>query len=388
MIKVAYVLTPVEFGGSEKVNLLFLKNFDKSRFHILPILFVRPWEGPPHFLQKLTKHGISFRIIPVALKPRQEGRDLFRVLRSIKYLHRFLLEEPVDVVHTHGYFADLTGFFASRLVTVPQISSCHGFIETNGKLHFYNLLNKMCLHFSRRIIVVSEALKNDLTHFGIPAQRIAVIQNAVEDPLPEKTREQCRAAKRAVLEVSNDVFLIGYVGRLSPEKGLLGFLEACAMMRKESSIPFKVVLIGSGSELSKLMAFCESSKLNDVVIFLGFQPDVQTWLPALDLFVLPSLTEGTPMALLEAMSAEVAIVASNVGGIPDIIASKRNGVLVPRGEAQQLARAMLSVMGNTEFRRTLSKQACQLVKDSFGLSAWCRRIEAEYTKSLSSNPAS
>jgi len=104
MRKIAYILTPVEYGGSEKVNLVFLKNVNRERYDVHPIILIRPWENDNTFVKALNDMGYASRVIPVAKRPVSEGRDYFRVLRCLSILHGILSKEKFDIVHTHGYF--------------------------------------------------------------------------------------------------------------------------------------------------------------------------------------------------------------------------------------------------------------------------------------------
>ena len=113
-------------------------------------------------------------------------------------------------------------------------------------------------------------------------------------------------------------------------------------------------------------------------MFAGFQPDILEWLPAVDILVLPSLTEGTPMAVLEAMSIGVPIVASAVGGLPDFIETGVNGLLVNPGDVSALAGSMVTLKSDTALRERIAAEALKTIKDRFGIHDWCRKIEGQY----------
>ena len=179
-IKIAYLLTPVEFGGSEKVSLTFLRNVDRTRFDIYPTVLIRPWEKDTVFVRQLEDAYPLYKL-PVAIRPGSVGRDHLRVIRCVKSLHRYLSKRSVHILHTHGYFADIIGIPVSKLLGLSHISTCHGFISNDTKLAMYNMLDRFVLRFCDRIIVVSEGIKDELIKGGIKKSRITVIQNAIEN---------------------------------------------------------------------------------------------------------------------------------------------------------------------------------------------------------------
>ncbi len=154
-VKVAVLLTPVEFGGSERVCLNLLRNIDRDRFSVSPILLNRPWEPDNVFAQKLRNEGYIFKEIPVAMR---RGEGIWQVVQSYRLLHAYLARGGFDLLHTNGYFADLIGVPAARALCIPCIATCHGFIGNTTKLRFYNWLDRFALRFASRIMAVSEGV--------------------------------------------------------------------------------------------------------------------------------------------------------------------------------------------------------------------------------------
>ena len=373
---IAHILTPIEFGGLERVALNFIKNVDKSRYHVTPILLVRPWEKDNVFMKYLTDEGIEYKLIPVAIKPREEGRDYFRVLRCFREIYSLLDGGSYELVHTHGYFADIIGLPVARYLGIPTVSTCHGYIRNDNKLKIYNLLDIITLRLSNRIIAVSESIKLELCRKGIKEDKVVVISNAIQCEHPTN-REETRKIQRGVIGVHEDEFLIGYVGRLSEEKGVKYLIEAQATLHNHD-VRLKTVIIGDGPKREELMEMVDACKLNQQVFFLGFQDKLEKWFPAIDLFVLPSLTEGTPMSLLEAMSYGIPVVATAVGGVPQIITSGENGILIPPGSVESLKRAIVSLYKDRELRWNISNNAYISVNMNYSLRNWLLNIYSEY----------
>jgi glycosyltransferase involved in cell wall biosynthesis len=375
------MFTPIEFGGSEKVNLTFMRNVDRERFDVHPILLIRPWETENIFIRKINDLNYSICKIPVALKQLSEGRDYFRVVRCILYLYRILSSAHFDLVHTHGYFADIIAAPVCKILRIPQVATCHGFISNDKNLKIYNKLDKFMLRFYHRIIAVSAEIKSDLILNGIDESKIIVIQNAIQSFLGKEEFDDRRIEKRQFLSVRENEFAIGYVGRLSEEKGVNYLVEAGYAL-KEKTQKFKIIIIGDGPKRKELEDLTRSKGLEDKVVFTGFQSDVEEWLPALDVFVLPSLTEGTPMALLEAMSLGIPVIASAVGGVPSVVENGINGLLVDPGNYRGLCEKIISIMKNQALREEMAIEGVNVIRKRFDVQEWCHKIERLYDSVL------
>jgi glycosyltransferase involved in cell wall biosynthesis len=384
MIKIAYILTPIEFGGSEKVNLLFLKNVNKNKFDIQPVLLVRPWENANLFITEIISLGFSPKIIPVALKPLDQGKDYLRILRCFKFSYKILSNNNFNIVHSHGYFADIISLPFSKILKIPQISTCHGFLKNNRTFKLYNFIDKLFLKlFCNQIISVSEELKNELIKNKINESRITVIQNAVQPINNSNEYMVNRIPMRKHLSIRDDTFIVGYIGRLSEEKGIVYLIKAIKII-EENHKDIKLFIIGEGPQRSILEGFVKSNKLESNVFFTGFQSNIYEWLAALDIFVLPSLTEGTPMALLEAMAAGVPVIASAVGGVPSVIDNGLNGFLITPKNSIELSEKILSLLNDSKLRETFSIEGKNKINKLFNIKDWCKKIEHQYDMILRS----
>jgi len=377
MIKIAYVVTPVEFGGSEKVNLTFLRNVDRNRFDICPILLTRPWENGNVFIEHLRQENYFFYKIPVAQKPRNEGRDYFRILRCIRNLYDILSKESFDLMHTHGYFADIIATPLSKILGIPHISTCHGFILNDRNLKVYNALDRFSLRLCNKVIAVSEGIRDDLIKSGISGSKIIVIQNAVQNSYDADSFMENRLNRRRLVGVEENEYVAGYVGRLSDEKGLRYLIEAGLLLKGQGEV-FKILIIGDGPKRKELEDLSKGKGLERKIIFAGFQSDVENWLPAFDVFVLPSLTEGTPMALLEAMSAGIPVIATNVGGVPKIVENGVNGFLIDPGDFQALSEKIIILKENPVVRNKVVSEGINTTQKRFNVNEWCRKVESQY----------
>ena len=374
MIRIAYILTPITFGGSEKVSLNFLRHVDRQRYHIQPILLTRPWEDEPYFARELRRYGYQFESVPVAVR---RNDNLLRVPRVAARLFAILRNGSFHLAHTHGYFADICGLPAARLLGIPGISTCHGFISNDRNLRLYNTLDRVALRLCARIMAVSEGIRDDLLRSGIDGARVEVVRNTPATGLGEGDFLRLRKKKRIDLAVGPHEVVVGFAGRLSREKGVEHLIEAaCGLIR--SGVPFKLVIMGDGPRGERLTKLAQEMRLDGHVVFTGFREDTESWFPAFDVFVLPSLTEGTPMALLEAMDLGIPVVASSVGGVPAVVQDGINGFLVPPGDSGAIRERLLRLAGEPDLRRMFSRAGKDMVSSRYNISDWSRRIEGMY----------
>ena len=374
-------MTPVTFGGAEKVNLNFLANADRERFIIDPILFLRPWEEKTAFETELKKFGIRYKTIPVAKTCKI---DLFRVIRCYRYLKKVIADNEYDLIHTHGYLADFFGYLVSKATNIPIMSTCHGFIKEGVKLSFYNRLDLLVLKYFNHIITVSEDIKNDFVRQGMISDKISIIINATQMDAHDNDYQYYRSNSRAVLNIKENDIVIGYTGRLTKEKGLAFLFEAVSMLVR-NFLPIRLLIIGEGPQKNELVALAKSLDISSNVFFAGFQLKVDRWVAAMDFFVLPSLMEGTPMALLEAMSQGVPCIASAVGGVPQVIDSGIDGILVAPGNPKEICDAISALCADVGLRDVLSGNAKHKIAHKYNIKQWTERIECVYLDILKIN---
>lgn len=371
--KIALLATVVEYGGSEKVILTLIKNIDSSLFELVPVIFTRPEQANGVFFKELNKTGITYHKIYVNKHKLKYLNPFMNIVEAYKLLKK----EKFDIVHTNGYRADFLGIFLALLTGLPIISTCHGYISNDTALKLYNRLNYLVLRFFDKILAVSEGIKEQLVRNGVPESSLEVVLNAVQMDSDTESLLRHRKEKRELFCTDENDFLIGYIGRLSKEKGIRYLIEACAKLDKVG-LPLKVLVIGDGPQRDDLEKLAQKNGLQNKVFFLGFLSDVENWMPAIDVFVLPSLTEGTPMALLEAMAMGVPVVATNVGGVPDIINNGVNGILVESQDSDNLARTLNDLFQHPREMKIMSDNARETIKNQFNVYNWCRSIEKQY----------
>jgi glycosyltransferase involved in cell wall biosynthesis len=289
-------------------------------------------------------------------------------IREIYNLVRLFQENNISVVHCHGFRADVIGGVCARLCGLPAVSSVHGWIAYSNKMRFYKWLDIKALRLFAVILPVSKKLEQELLENGISLKRVQLLRN-----IPAN---QVYAIPNHGLAPRNGSVQIGFIGRLSNEKGLGFLIGAVNKLRMDHSIHLHIV--GDGPEKSEILSKIKLLGLEELVTFHGVVPNPQTIYPMLDLLVLPSLTEGIPLTLLEGMSFGLPIVASNVGGIPEIIENGNNGVLVEPGSSDELAAKIAMLIKERDLRSKLGTNAKQTISTLCDREKWKQTLEKVY----------
>lgn len=302
----------------------------------------------------------------------------FRIRRPVDprcaaHLVRLIRRRRVDLVHSHEFSLAVYGALAAGIARLPHVITMHGGRYYAGRWRRRAALRWAFRH-SRRVVAVSRATRTDLTRtLGVGPGGIRVVPNGVP-PRPgsgEGVREE--------LGIAGDEPLMLAVGSLYPVKGHAVLLEALGrLVRSRSVPPWRLAVAGRGGEEQRLRRRIEDEGLGGRVHLLGFRDDVGDLLAAADLFVMPSLSEGLPLALLEAMHAGTAIVASGVGGIPEAVTTGREAVLVPPGDPAALAAALASVLADRRLRCSLSEAARARARARFSVAAMTDAYERIY----------
>lgn len=294
---------------------------------------------------------------------------------SIWQLRGELERLGVDLLITHGYKSNLVGLFASRPLGIPQVPFIRGYTAENWRIRRYETVDRFLVKRFPRVLCVSEITRSQLADSGVPAARIETVHNAVDaatEIRPTPFRDEFGIPKDAVV--------LAAAGRLSTEKGHRFLIAALGLL--SSSPPVHLVLFGSGREESRLRTQAEALNLAPRVHFAGFRDGIPGYLAAADLVVNPSLTEGLPNVVLEAMAAAAPVVATSVGGVPEIVAPGRSGWLVPPGEPEALARAIEEALREPDRARDMGLEARREVQRRFSFEIQAERLTRVYADAL------
>jgi starch synthase (maltosyl-transferring) len=269
------------------------------------------------------------------------------------------------------FHANVPGRVLGRMAGVPVVISSERTMGQEGRAR--RTLNRATAPLADRIICVSARVRDYAEQvIGLPPARLVVVPNGID--LARYTLKTPQAAGTGSQPVQ-----IGYVGRLDPVKGVTHLLGAAALLRESApSLAWALTLVGDGSERAALEAEAAALELAERVRFLGARSDVPALLPTFDLLVLPSLYEGMPNVALEAMASGLPVVATAVGGTPEVVLHGETGLLVPPAEAAALAGALAALAVDPARRARLGAAGRARVERHFTIDAAVRRTEALY----------
>ena len=297
--------------------------------------------------------------------------------------------ERYDIVHTHTSKAGLLGRIAARLARVPVvIHTPHGhvFYGYYGTLitRCFVWMERFAAPLADRIIALTTADRDEHVNFGIAdVDRFAVIHSGVDFARLESDRTS-RTEVRRQLRLSDRVLAIATVGRLTAIKGqdvlLRAFAHVCSRLSPDEG-GLRLVLVGDGEERDALEELALSLGISELVVFAGWREDTGDVLRALDIFVLPSINEGMGKALVEAMHVGLPCVATRVGGVPELIAHGREGLLVEPGNSHELGAALLRLIGDAEERQRLGQKA-RVTARAYSVEDMVEKIEDLYEQVL------
>ena len=297
-------------------------------------------------------------------------------------LVRLLREQHIDAVHSHEFTMAVYGAAACRLLGLPQVITMHGGLKVCKALRRRVAL-RWAMRNSDHTVMVSRATRRKFARdLGVDEARFTVVPNGVP------VRGGSAAQVRAEFGIQPDDCVLLAVGTLERHKGHRVLLEALARLASRSvNSPWKLIIAGGrgGDQHESLLEFVEEEGLDDRVRIVTNRNDIPDLLALADIFVMPSLFEGLPMALLEAMTAGKAIIASATSGIPEAIVDGRDGLLVTPGDIGSLSDALRSLLTDPVRRSALGACAAARAHEEFTVQVMAERYETLYTDALSSS---
>ncbi len=292
-----------------------------------------------------------------------------RLWGSAAKLRDWIKREEWQVVHAQTRVTQGVSLAATLGLGVPRVTTCHGFFKTR-------ILRKCFPWWGDRVIAISGAVERHLRiDWGIKPERIRLVRHGVEKRVEDEALPALRLQGRAELKVLDAITVVGALGRISPVKGYLILVDAMALLR---DLPIELVLIGDGPAASELDARIRDLGLIGRIRRMASMPNHHVILHAFDIFCAPSLQEGLGLSILDAMARGTPVVASRVGGIPDLIRDESTGRLVPPGDAAALAGAIRSMALDPEGRIQTGLKAKRFVERTFTINDMMDGTESVY----------
>jgi len=331
---------------------------------------------PPHdpgyqqIIDKAARYGAP--LVSIADRGPWDWRVVTGLLAACR-------RERVTVWHGHDYKTNALGLLLKRFHPMRLVTTLHGWVEHTARTPLYFRVDRFCLPRYERVICVSEDLLASARAAGVPARKCVLLENAIDTT--EYRRSRPVADAKAALGYPAGSLLVGGVGRLSPEKAF-DVLIRCVPALMALSIDIRVIIVGEGGDRARLEALARELNVAERVRLSGWQADVRGTLEALDVFALPSLREGLPNVLLEAMALEVPCVASRIAGIPRLITDGADGLLIPPGDLGGLTAALGSLLADPARRGAIAAAGRATIEARYSFAARMRKLADIYDELL------
>jgi glycosyltransferase involved in cell wall biosynthesis len=287
---------------------------------------------------------------------------------AIRELTRFLGDSHADVLISHGYKSNLLGRIAARRIGIPVVAVSRGWTAENLKVRLYESLDRFNLRSMDAVVCVSDGQARRVRRAGVPSKKITTIHNAARLSAFRTSNPADREGLRRLAGCTGTEKVVLAAGRLSPEKGFSVLVEAADVARRAGEA-HRFILFGEGVERPLLERRIDELGLHGSFVLAGFRDDLDRWLPWADMVVLPSFTEGLPNVALEAAAAGVPVVATAVGGTPEVVHDNVTGYLVPAGQPTALAERILQLCRDDDLRKRLGEAGHKLMLEQFSFEA-------------------
>ncbi len=320
-------------------------------------------EGGRHasFLNEVRSHGFPAFALTT---------DFPRVVTAVRELVSMLRVTACDVLLCHGYKAHILGRLAARWVGIPAIAVSRGWTGETRRVKFYEWLDRRHLRYMDHVVCVSDGQASKVRQWcGVPSTRLSVIRNSARLSAFENRDPTARGRLLSFFPSTSCIAqVVLAAGRLSPEKGFGVLVEAAATICRDNP-QAGIVLFGEGVLRSELERNIAKLGLADRFLIPGFRTDLDTLIGAADVVVLPSFTEGLPNVALEASAAGVPVVATAVGGTPEVVAEGETGFLVPPGQPEQIAAKVGALLQDANLRTRLGTAGTERMRSRFTFEA-------------------
>lgn len=326
------------------------------------------------FLNRVQAHGHA----GIALH--EEGaKQLF----ARRELRQMLTKLRPDILFTHTYKANLIGRWVSHELGIPHVIVSRGWTWENWKVRTYETLDRANLRLADQVVAVSDGQAEKVRRAGVPSSRLSVIRNSARLEAFQKPEPKFQEKLRGYFPQSPEQIVLA-AGRLSPEKGFDVLMKAAASLNAQSSrVGF--VVFGEGVERPRLEALRQQLNLQNWFLLPGHTQELDQLLPWADAVAIPSFTEGLPNVALEASCAGVPIVATQVGGIPEVVRHRQNGLLIRPGDAAALAQNLQILFADPRLRHQFRQGGQQLMEQEFTFASQAEQYVALFQKLLNNS---
>lgn len=364
MNKVLHVLPMNKMSGAERMALLLCKNLKNYE----PIVVCGGEELANTFNEnKIKNYNIKF--------------SSKKLLSNANSLSKIIKDENIKIVHAHDNTASLVSYLAKKIFglnikIVSHIHNCYPFLKGNGvnkKIDKY-LRNKYDYNITCGK-TVTDFYKENTDYFN--EDRALTLSNAMDIKYITNInkREVNEIIKRYNIDVNKKI--LGFIGRLDEQKGIIHFIKELSKYKKEFNDSI-ILLVGNGSQEEEIKSLIKELNLEDLFILTGFQEKVNVFYPIIDVFFLPSLYEGLPMVLLEAMAFKKAVISMNVGSISEVIINNETGLLIEQGNYEKFVNELIRVKNDEILKNKLCLKGFEYINKNYNIKNYENKVRELY----------
>ena len=378
MIKILHIHTMPIISGSGINTFLSMRGMDRRRFD--SELLCAP--GGP-LIDLVRDTNMRVKTLKSLVQPLHPIKDLLALIK----MTFFLKHHPYHIVHTHNSKAGFLGRLAAKLAGTPVIvHTVHGFAfhdqEPSWRQNLFRTLERLASRWCDKMIFISQPLIDwGLRERVVSENKTVKIYSGIELDRFSPVSEEAKTRTREKWGIDQNERVIGIVSKLWEGKGHLDLIDAFKTIREQINNA-RLVIVGEGYLYEHLVKRVERLGLKDAVLFTGFQSDVSEIIATFDVSALPSHFEGMGRVLLEAMAMEKPVVASRVGGIPDLVQHGTNGFLVPPGDQEELAEALIKTLNDKGLAEKMGKAGRKMISENFSADHMAKSIEELYCSLL------
>ncbi len=357
-LRVAHLHSSLGVYGAERWTFALIKHLDQSEFESI-VVTIGTKDGADAFHNAVIAAGFKacHIAVPGKLNP-----------RAFLQLRRMLIDQKIDILHTHGFKADVLGYLASRNLPVKLASTIHGWTPNEGRMiRAYETISRVFLRRFDRLYPLSPALLRELQLQKFDSSKLALILNGV-DLAPFEFSSRVRR--------QDEPIELLFAGRICRPKGVFELIHAFAQAK--FSVPSRLRIAGDGPDREALQVLTQTLGVAERVEFLGAVESIAPYLKLSDALVLPSHSEGIPRVVMEAFAAGVPVVGTAIAGIQQLVEDRITGMIVPVGDPAALSRALEHLIGSPDLARRMAINARELVTSKYSASRMASDYKKEY----------
>ncbi len=378
-IAVLHLIYSPGFGGIESIVINWVRTFDRREFDIHVACFAGDRDRERQFLESAQANQI-----PVKLVPWTKFKPFWRCARAVAKIVR---EHNIDIIHTHAYYGDAVGSLAGKMAGVKTVATVYVWGKYELHRQIMHLIDWLAIQFMTVVTAHCRDTANKTFVIGVPRSKIPILLPGYPHTRPPLSADE-RREKRRAFGIADDEILLVNAARLAPEKAQDQLLRSFRMiLDRYPRARLWICGVGLQEVEQQLHRLRRELRLESTTQLMGFHHDLWSVLDAADFMVHPSHVEGIPQSLMAGMAAGLPIVASDVGGVAEVIRHGQTGMLVKENDVEGFAQTVIGFLADRGRARALGDAARKALEEEFSTEAAVRKVEDLYRRMLSGKGA-